>query len=335
MSSRIAHRESIRIILPTQLTSSLMTFLMTSLIIWHMHRTVWLALCLIAATSFGVGAQEPVADELPPLTTKSPSGLKEPIVPDQGSSKYRIEKGLSMFQAIRDDAIFPWTDTGPRNLADAPADEMEERAYDEVLRHARQFSAAELEAHARRDVTAKDLYTNGRLSYKLELIYFEGWLRRLRRAEPTEILKASGVTNVYEAWIFPDGNIDPICVFVTELPPGLEPQSSVRDPMNRWVSVAGYYFKTLRYEANQVSRDELGKHTTRRAPVLMGRSITLQDEPEGTGTAWRQSFLPLVVGGVATMAVAIIGLSWYFKRGDAALKRELDRNLTTNPFENA
>ena len=227
-----------------------------------------LVLLLVAATVAAAQAPvapEPPAEELPPLTTESPSGPQVAKPPESAVAKYRIEKGLSMFAAIKDDAIFPWADSGPRNLSDAPADEMEERAYDEVLRHARQFTAAELEAHARRDVGPKDLYTNGRASYKLELVYFEGWLRRLRRAEPTEILKASGITDVYEAWIFPDGNIDPICVFITELPPGLTPQASYRDTLNRWVSVGGYYFKTMRYESSQISREEMGKHLTRRA----------------------------------------------------------------------
>jgi hypothetical protein len=300
-------------------------------------RPTWIPirkLLSILFLAFGgpTAAQEP-GDELPPLATESPSGKPTEVAAPTGAAKYRIEKGLSMFAGIRDDAIFPWADSGPRNLADSPEDQMEERAYDEVLRHARQFSVAELEANARRDVAPKDLYQNGRASYKLELIYFEGWLRRLRRAEPTEILRASGIADVYEAWIFPDGNIDPICVFVTELPPGLAPHSRPTETLNRWVSVGGYYFKTMRYESNQLSRESKGEHVTRRAPVLMGRSLTLQDEPESAGAAWRQSFLPLVVGGVASMAIAIIGLTWYFRRGDAALKRELERNLTANPFE--
>ncbi len=303
---------------------------------WSTIRLLLLAVGLGCFASLGSAQDPESADPKPqsPVVTESPGQPPEESPQSEGAAKYRIEKNLTMFRAITDDAIFPWADTGARNLSDAIPDEMEARAYDEVLRHARQFTAAELEQHARRDVTAKDLYTNGRLSYKLDLIYFEGWLRRLRRTEPSEVLKESGITNVYEAWIFPDGNIDPVCVFVTELPPGLEASANQRDPINRWVSVAGYYFKTFRYEANQISKDELGKHTTRRAPALMGRSLTLQDEPESAGTAWRQSFLPLVVGGAATMAFAIIGLSWYFRKTDSVIKDEIERNRNGNPFAN-
>ena len=237
-----------------------------------------------------------------------------------------------MFAGIKDDAIFPWADTGPRHLEDALGDEMEERAYEEVLRHARQFSTAELEQHARRDLAIKDLYTNGRASYKLDLIYVEGWLKSLRKADPTKLLRESGVTELYEAWIFPSGGIDPVCVFVTELPPGLSPQAEVKQPVDRFVSAGGYFFKLLRYEANQPSRDKLGEHTTRRAPVLMARSLTVRDEPASAGVAWRQTFLPLVVAGVGAVAFAIFGLSWYFRRGDARVRREIDNKLTENPF---
>lgn len=276
------------------------------------------------------------APDPPPPTTQSPSGRVEappPADPPTGAAKYAIDKRLMMFQKIRDDAIFPWTDTEPRQLADLPDDQLEERAYDEVIRHARQFTTAELEQHARRDVQIKDLYTNGRLTYKLELLGFEGWLRRLRKAEPTETMKASGITDLYEAWVFPDGSADAaLCVFVTELPPGLAPQTSLKDTLSQRVSVAGYFFKLLRYESGMKSREEVGKNLTRRAPVLMGRSLTVLDEPAGAGTVWRESFIPLVVGGVGLVAFALFGLSWYFRRGDAAVRREIQNKLTNNPF---
>lgn len=302
----------------------------------NLTRKSFVVLSLLLVSTSGLHAQtpEPPPDDLPPITTESPAGPQpEPQIP-KGADKYRIEKGLSMFAGIKDDAILPWTDTGPRELADAPADRMEERAYDEVLRHARQFTTEELEAHARRDILPKDLYTNGRLTYKLDLIYFEGRLLMLRKGFVSEILRQSGVTDVYEAWIFPNGSIEPICVFLTELPPGLSVPASPNQTLNRWVAIAGYYFKTMRYEANQLSREEKGEHRIKRAPILMGRSLTLLEEPESAGMSWRKSFMPLVVGGAAIMAFTIIGLSWYFRRGDNRVQQELNRKLETNPFTN-
>ena len=177
------------------------------------------------------------------------------------------------------------------------------------------------------------MFTNGRASYKLELVHFEGSLRMLRKAEPTEILKQSGITELYEAWIFP-GGIDPVCVFFTELPPGLTPQATPNEPINRWVSVGGYFFKLLKYESNQISKSVKGEHQYRRAPVLMARSLTIREEPISSGAAWRETFLPLVVGGVGAVAFAILALSWYFRKGDQAVQREIEKNRTQNPFAN-
>ncbi len=291
-----------------------------------------LLLCATVAT---------IAQEPPPPVTQSPSGRVEPTTPPPaaitGESKYSIDKRLGMFQKIRDDDIFPWADIGARRLEDAAVDKLEERAYDEVLRHARQFTTAELEEHARRDVMPRDLYTNGRVNYTLDLLYFEGWLRRLRKVPAPDRLKESGVTDVYEAWIFPDGGDSPLCVFITELPPGLDPQTNLKESINRYVSVAGYYFKLLRYESGEVSKDrnDLGRHITRRAPVIMARSLTLRDDSTVNGGAiWRETAIPLVVGGVAFVAFTLLGLSVYFRRTDAIVRREIEKKLTNNPFAN-
>ncbi|QEL16881.1 hypothetical protein [Limnoglobus roseus] len=296
---------------------------------------LFLGLGLFACVSVAALGQEP-----PQPTTQSPSGqtpttpaTAEPLA---GASKYQIDKRLAMFQKIRDDAIFPWTDSGPRHLEDGPADQMEERAYDEVLRHARQFTTAELEEHARHDVTPRDLYTNGRLSYKLDLIYFEGTVRRVRKVPSTELLQASGITDVYEAWMFPDRTEEAVCIFVTELPPGMTVPTDLKYSVNYRASIAGYYFKLLRYESGEIDRTaaEVGQHKTRRAPVLMGRSLTLRDEGPTAGAIWRESVMPLVVGGVAMVAFTIFGLSWYFRRGDAVVRREIEKKLSDNPFSN-
>jgi hypothetical protein len=238
-----------------------------------------------------------------------------------------------MFGAIADDAPFPWTAAGPRDVGLAQADRMEELAYDEVLRHARRVPAAELERHARRDVRFQDLVQKGRLAFKLDLVTFEGRLRLLRRVEPTDILKEGGIADVYEAWVFPRGEANPVCAFVTELPPGLGPQADLSaPPPDRWVSATGYYFKLLRYEARKA--DARGRNEVRRAPVLIGRTLRVLADPPAAdgGLAWRQTFLPAAVAGFGAVAAVLVGLAWWFRRGDRAVRRRLAERAGRNPF---
>src|SRR5438045_8372076 len=76
---------------------------------------------------------------------------------------YQIDKDRFIFGQIEDEAPFRSEEKNPS----------EYEAYNAVLLHARQFPAAELEWHARRDVTFKDLFRNAN-EFRLELVYFEG-----------------------------------------------------------------------------------------------------------------------------------------------------------------
>lgn len=302
-------------------------------------RNLLVALGIAAAIAFGVTiavtarAEPPIpAPSSPSATAPSATPQPTPINPDS-AAKYQIEKGLAMFDAIRDDSPFHWTSVGPRDEANRAIDELEERAYDEVIRHARQFTTVELESHARRDLTFKDLHNDGRKSFKLDLIYFEGRLKRLMRRDPTHILQASGITDVYEAWIFPKGQIEAICVFTTELPPGLKPQKSVSEEIDAWVGIAGYSFKLMQYESQQLEA-KTGKNKTRRAPVLMGRSLSVLPDPQmDGGRSWRESFMPMVVGIVAALGLTVVGLAWWFRRGDRVVRQGMEERKQQNPFE--
>ncbi len=265
--------------------------------------------------------------------TESPSGTPTaaPIVVP-AVAKVQIEKGLAMFAGIRDDAPFHWTLVGPRDEKLRAGDEMEERAYDEVFRHARQFSQTELESHARADLLLKDLFNNGRLSYKLDLITFDGQLRRLTRVEPTPILKESGITDTYEAWVFPKDQIEPVCVFFSELPTGLSLPTRADEQPNRWVTVTGYYFKLMQYESRKIDAVS-GKSEIRRAPVLIGRSITLGSDPNENSVGWRETFMPVVALGIAFVGVTLIALTLYFRRGDRGVRLILDEKRQQNPFQ--
>lgn len=237
---------------------------------------------------------------------------------------YRIDKDRLIFTSVRDDAPFPTDGTN----------QAEYEAYATVLLHARQFPTADLERHARRDVTFRDLYLPVRRDYRLDLIYFEGRLKQLRRTEPTAALKEAGVKDLYEGWLFPRDEWNPVCVVVTELPPGLEPQKDLKaDEMNRWVGFAGYSFKLLQYESRQADPKNPGRNVFRRAPVLLGRSVTpLAETQTGSDDPWVSTFLPAVVAGFGGVAVLILVLTWYFRRGDRVVRAAVDARHERNPF---
>jgi hypothetical protein len=264
---------------------------------------------------------------------ESPSELKLKADP---SNRFQLDKTAEPFRSIRDNARFAWTYT----LADVPPEmivdlKMEEMAYDFLLHHASKFKEAELQDYARRDVSWGDLRGSGRLGYKLEVIRIEGALRRLRQCDATAYLRSQGIETVYEAWIFPRREIDePVCVFLTELPPGLQPQKDLAKELpSYWVSVAGYSFKLAQYEQQRlVGR----KHVIGAAPVLVSKSLTVLSFPDDQdgGAAWRTAFLPYVIAGFGGVGLSLVGLAWWYRRGDRAVLATSSGIRNQNPFEN-
>jgi hypothetical protein len=225
----------------------------------------------------------------------------------------------------KDSFIFRQVTDGWPPQADKNPEEY--RAYHEVLRHARRFPQAELDAAARRDVTFRDLLVGTRTAFRFDLVYFEGRLKRLRDIGPSKELADAGVTALYEGWVFPGTGEDPLCVLTTELPPGLDPQLEY-DP-SRNVAVGGYYFKVLWYNSNE--KDP--KKKTRRAPLLMARSLTLLPSPATTDGDGGVSILARTLGLVGVVAAAVLGLTWYFRRGDRTHRTVMAaRREQTNPF---
>jgi hypothetical protein len=236
--------------------------------------------------------------------------------------RYKIDSDRFQFTQVRDGV--------PVRSESENRDEYE--TYNDVLLHARQFTADELERAAYRDVTFADLLGKARDDYRFKLLYFEGRLKRLRRMEPTRPLAAAGVKDLYEAWVFPRNGTDPMCVLTTELPPGLESGPTDFEPA-RPVAVAGYFFKVISYEATEKDPKDPTRQRRRLAPLLMAKSLTLLPEPEADGgRAWRTGFLPGMLGVMAAIAAVVLGLTFWFRRGDRAARRALDRR-DRNPFE--
>ena len=288
----------------------------------HPGRLTLLAL-LIAA---GPAAAQPPEVAPPPhaasLEPTRPPDPEPPANPADPCAATRIDRDRLHFRYVRDSAYIQHEDQN----------EQEFRAYNEVLLHAHRLPVATLERCANRDVTFLDLVKEVRKDFQFTLVYLEGRLKRLRRLEPTRPLAEAGVTDLYEGWMFPKDRADPICVLVTELPPGLAPARDF-DP-GRPVAVAGYSFKLLYYESSEKDPNNPKKNVVRKAPLIMGHSFTLLPEPAGDGgESWRTAFLPGMLAVVAGIGILVLGLIWWFRRGDRRVRIELDSRRDQNPFD--
>jgi hypothetical protein len=246
--------------------------------------------------------------------------------PPPEASRIALNKDLRIFRRIRDDAPLA-----------SPATRWEEGAAEvRVVLHARKFPTAELEKAARRDVGFADLFEANRLDYKLELVHFEGRLIQLRPMERDRRLTEAGVEAWYEGWLVPkdEPRGNPVCIVISELPEGLEPQPAApgQPLMNKWVTFAGYSFKLMQYKSREADKADPSKSVWKRAPLLIGRSVTLREDPAaGLRETVRYGFVWPMVGVLAVVVAVALGLGWWFRRGDRRVKTEMEAR-TQNPF---
>jgi hypothetical protein len=190
----------------------------------------------------------------------------------------------------------------------------ESQAYNYILVQANRLSPSAFARSARRDVTFAHLFEEPGV-YRGQVIHIEGQLRRLRKFNAPRLAANEGVKTIYEAWIFDAVHTrNAYCVILTELPPGLKPA----ERMDRYVAFDGYFFKRYRYEAGDGWRD---------APLLIGRTLTLQHAPPLPESDWSlyKMFLPVFLSSLSAMVVLGVVLTWWFRRGDRRVRASLAR----------
>jgi hypothetical protein len=203
-------------------------------------------------------------------------------------------------------------------------------AWNRVLLHARRFSPEELESNARGDLTFADLFEAIRKDYKLDLVKFEGRLLMVRKMKPSEKLKAADIETAFEGWLVPQNEPrgNPIAIVFTDpLPDGVE-----LGRVNKWVSFAGYSFKLMHYESGERKGDDPSKYVIKRAPLLLGRSIIPQPDPDGHDPVSWNSFVQVAVAAVVGLLGVTLGVTWWFRRGDKQSKQEITAHRARNPF---
>jgi len=147
-----------------------------------------------------------------------------------------------------------------------------------------------------------------------KIVHVEGHLRLLRKWDAPIAAQAQGVRYVYEGWIFTSTRgAHPICILVPVLPEGLKPEE---EKMDRWAQFDGYLISRLRYRAIRGDRD---------TPLLIGPTLKVGGQAPVTEEK------PLVSPGllygfvsfVVVVGVLVVGLSWWFRRGDQRVRRHL------------
>jgi hypothetical protein len=185
--------------------------------------------------------------------------------------------------------------------------------YTQALVYASRYpeSAFAAKATENQDVTFAHMYHEP-WKYRGKVVHIEGHLKILRKWDAPIAAQAEGVRHVYEGWIFTrTRGAHPVCVLFPVLPDGLKPD----EELERWVQFDGYLIAKYRYRAIRGDRDTL---------LLIGPTVKLAAQPPVADKPLvSPALLYGFVGFVVVVGVLVVGLSWWFRRGDQRVRRHL------------
>jgi hypothetical protein len=233
------------------------------------------------------------------------------------------EKALSSGQAPRidPDLLAGVEDKTP--VHNASENYNEAQAYNYLLVQANATSVAAFAKSARRDLTFAHLFEEPS-KYRGQVVHIEGRLGRLRRFDAPRLAIKQGIPVLYEGWIFGDAYFsNPYCIIATFVPESIP----LGETLNHRVAFDGYFFKRYRYRAGDGWRD---------APLLIGHAL-VDRQATSTSTDADGSFTSLLLPALVTILGAtvmlVVGLNWWFRRGDRRLRTHLDMNRNANFVE--
>jgi hypothetical protein len=199
----------------------------------------------------------------------------------------------------------------------------EAQAYAHILVMAHYTTARAFWQASRDDLTYTHLFQDPD-KHRGEVVRVSGRLRLIRRYDPPPEARAEGVNDLYEAWVFDEQGVNPFVVVFSVWPEGLSRDLLTRDKVHPPVPVkfAGYFFKRYRYKA----RDST-ENTARDAPLVIGRTLEVEQSPSGTSTTniWPNLFsmVTTIAVGVAIVMAVLGGMVYWFRRSDARYQQKL------------
>ena len=275
--------------------------------------TLW----LVAVT--GALAQEPGQTVKP--TAPPPEDRPE-------EERVKLDKDYEGFKFIEDDA--PIAYRGKKILDEkkdfAAAQEL--KAYDLVLAFASKQTPELMAKYSEKNVPYANLFRPIRQDYLRELMHFEGKLSLVQKMKATDDLRnLDKIETLYEAWIYPKGHSDPLCLVVSELPAGVE----VGEDKDVLVAFDAYFFKLHHYESRQAKAGETDKKQWRRAPLFLGKTFESKGPATLPSPVYTDNMLLTIVLGLGAIAVAVVLAGWWLKRGGKYLDEEKKRRLEEAP----
>lgn len=263
---------------------------------------------------------------LEPGQTPRPK-VVEPVKLPSDEELVRLDKQLPQFTAVKDDAPFRYRGKEMTSIKAIEAADEELKAYEYTIEFVANKSPELLRKYSDKKVPWGNLYGDIRHDYLRELLHFEGKLIFLAPFKATPNLqKQEGLQTLYEAWLYPKGSPELVCLVVKEIPPGIEPG----EDLNVWVAFDAYYFKFMRYESRQEKAKDAqggGKHQWRQAPLFIGRGFTKVELQEVETSFFSGGMFYGVAGALLVLIAVGAALSMWFRRGDRAIKQASQRRI--------
>lgn len=160
--------------------------------------------------------------------------------------------------------------------------------------------------------------------YRGKVVRLEGRLKRLRLYPAPLPALDEGINELCEGWVFGETyGSHPVAVIFPAInkPEGLP----YAEDMDRWVSFNGYFICKFKYMAKDRPRETL---------LLIGPTVTLRQPPQReTAEPVSLTFLYGIVGFVALIGFALLGLSWMFRKGDRQARARLEQMQAERAME--
>jgi hypothetical protein len=194
----------------------------------------------------------------------------------------------------------------------------EQDAYFDMLIFANRTSPAALDNAALREGDLWSKLFHEPEKYRGKVVHFDGRLQKLRQFDPQPMAAQGGVKDYYEGELKIGEWENPVVIEFTELPPGLKTGDHLDVP----AGFSGYFFKIWRYKAQDTKKEGKDRYT----PVVIGRTVTLQQAPAPAGGVeaqegpWSIWLGPLFFGVVGLTVALLFTMGYWFRAGDRRVR---------------